>query len=440
MDHLFVRVGKRPVLIADVCASADGEGIGYGMVLKRIDKVLSLARATRAAVFYSREARSINTAVFRLRSDAVAILPRTGWQALWLRLAWTVTAPFRLGAPRLWIQRMLARALLGRFYDAVERSRHVPRPLRRLITRPRSFHRTLRRANAAYAALSASAWKHTYERHVPRPVRTKARERQPAPPRLSLPVDREREAIRQAAVLGITPAARLVTVHVRESGYRSSAGLRQREWDVLRNARIDTYFKAFAALVERGYTVVRLGDPTMSPIDRPGVVDLATSPHRTEWLEAWCVLRSDFLIGCDSGPSWLAALAGVPVLTVNAIHFRDIVRPADRMICKRARERATGRTLTIADMLTDRYLRTGLDRDTYEHLDNDRSDIRDAVVDMIDVVGGEGRLSWAQRSINKRLAALARESARDWSGLEGVGCIRRPRGALSRRFAKKYLG
>jgi hypothetical protein len=32
----------------------------------------------------------------------------------------------------------------------------------------------------------------------------------------------------------------------------------------------------------------------------PGVVDLATSPARTEALEAWCVLRSHFLIGSDS--------------------------------------------------------------------------------------------------------------------------------------------
>ena len=75
----------------------------------------------------------------------------------------------------------------------------------------------------------------------------------------------------------------------------------------------------------------------MTPVQQPGVVDLATSPWRSEWLEVWCVQRSDFLVGCDSGPSWLAFLLDVPILTVNAVHFRDIERRQDRFICKRVR-------------------------------------------------------------------------------------------------------
>jgi putative glycosyltransferase (TIGR04372 family) len=257
--------------------------------------------------------------------------------------------------------------------------------------------------------------------------------------RLALPPEGEREAVARAAELGLGPADRLITVHVRESGYRSAAGLRQRPLDLLRNARVDTYFDAFSALAARGYKVIRLGDPTMTPVAQAGVVDLATSDRRTEWLETWCILRSEFLIGCDSGPSWLAFLLGVPVLTVNALHFRDILRPKDRIICKRARERATGRTLAIADMLTDTYLRRGLDTDVYEHLDNDPSDIADAAIDMIDVAGGREEPSAAQHRFNQRLAALGRELPHDWSGLEGVAFVREPRGTLSRRFAERYL-
>jgi putative glycosyltransferase (TIGR04372 family) len=438
VDHLLVRIGGRKVLLVDVCASADGHGVGYGIMLKRIERALQFGRAMQARVFYVREARSINAAVLQLRSPDVEILPRAGPRALCLRTLWVVTAPFRFGSPRLWVLRLLARLLLGSSYERPERS-HVRPAVRRRVAGLRLFSRTLRQARLEYAKRSAAAWKEIFKRHASPRLREAERAGRLAPLRLSLPPEREPEAIARAVVLGIRPTGRLVTVHVREPGYRSIAGLRQRRLDALRNARVETYGEAFRALVERGYTVVRLGDSSMTPIEQDGVVDLATSRLRTEWLEVWCIQRSEFLIGCDSGPSWLAVLLGVPVLTVNALHFRDITRPADRVICKRARERATGRVLSIAEMLTASYGRTGLDRDRYEHLDNEPSDIAEAVIDMIDVVHGRERPSEAQRHVHDRLLALGRECRHEWTSLQGVAFIREPRGAMSRRFADKYL-
>lgn len=426
------------MLVVDVCSSADGHGTGYGIMLKRIERALRFGRAMQVPVFYVREAPSINAAVFQLRSDEVEIVPPASWRAWWLRCLWALTAPFRLGAPRLWGQRLLARLLLGSFYTAVEQARYVPHAFRRFLLRPRPFYRKLRAANAAYAKLSSKSWQQTFK-HASKRLREAERAGTAMPLRLSLPADREREAVEQAAALGIRPTDRLVTVHVREPGYRSAAGLRQREWDTLRNARIETYSAAFSALAASGYTVVRLGDRTMTPVSQTGVIDLATSPHRTEWLETWCILRSEFLIGCDSGPSWLAFLLRVPVLTVNAVHFRDIARSSDRLMCKRARERASGRLLTISEMLTESYLRTGLDVSLYEHLDNEPVDIAEAAMDMVDVVRGQEIESAAQRRFNERLVALGRDVAHEWSGLEGIAFIRQPRGRLSRRFAEKYL-
>lgn len=438
MDFLLVRVGGRRVLVADVCSSNDGHGVGYGTILQRINRVLWCARVMDTAVFYVHEARTINTAVFRLECEGVEILPRLGWQSAWLRCVWIASAPFRHGSsPGLWIERLLARTLLGRFYEAVEQSRVIPRFVRRVIVRPRPWYRRLKRANVAYAELSGTAWRNTFK-VVEKRLRRAERKGPNISRRLSLPSDREQQAITEAAALGITPSDRLVTVHVRESGYRSAAGLRQRPLDMLRNARVETYSEAFRAMVDRGYKVVRLGDRTMTPVAIPGVVDFATLTARSEWLESWCMLRSEFLIGIDSGPSWLAVLLGIPVLTVNALHFRDIARPADRVICKLVRERATGRTLSVSEMLTESYLRTGLDMEKYEHLDNDAADIRDATLDMIDVVHGREELSPAQRDFNDRLRVLEDEVTRDWSGLEAIG-FRRPRGTLSRRFADKYV-
>ena len=437
MDHQLVRVGGRQVLIVDVAASDDGHGVGYGIILKRIRRALLFGAAMRVPVFYAREAPAINTAVFRLHSPDVEILPRGGWTAWRLRTVWIAMAPFRFGAPRLWLQRMFARLLLGAGYEAIERSRWVPTPIRRWMLRPRRWHRTLKKANSAYAALTSQGWRRTFELASARMREHEARGA-PVPLRLSLPPAHEQEALRNAAAAGLQPTDRIVTVHVRESGYRSAAGLRQREWDVLRNARIETYQAAFASLVARGYTVVRLGDPTMTPVRQEGVVDLATSRYRSEWLEAWCVHRSEFLIGCDSGPAWLAFLLNVPLLTVNALHFRDLARPSDRVMCKLPVDRATGEPLSVSQMLTEAYMREGLDTTRFDHRDNEAADLSDAVLDMLDVVGGGETPSPAQLEFRHRLVDLGRRQKRDWRAVTGITFASQPRGTLSRRFANKY--
>jgi len=81
MDHLLARFGARQVLLVDVSSSPEGHGVGYGIMLKRIERALRFGRAMQVPVFYVREAPSINTAVFHLRSADVEILPRHGWRA-----------------------------------------------------------------------------------------------------------------------------------------------------------------------------------------------------------------------------------------------------------------------------------------------------------------------------------------------------------------------
>ena len=420
--------------MVDVASSADGHGVGYGIMLKRLERALRYAQASGLSLFLARES-PLNRVVFHFESDDVRIVPRRGWRKRSLTALWHLSAPVRLGAPRLWLQRTLARALLGWLYVRVERSTRLPGPIRRAVLRPRPLYALLKRASAEYARLSDASWKAWTKTQETRRGRDA-----PAPPlRLRLPASAEAEALASASRVGIDPSAPLVTVHVRESGYRAAGGLRQRDWDELRNARIETYHAAFRALVARGYTVVRLGDPTMTPVTLPGVVDLATSPARTEALEAWCVMRSRFLIGCDSGPSWLAFLVGVPVLTVNALHLRDVQRPFDRMICKLVRERATGRRLSLTDMLSASFLSKGLQADLYEHLDNTPRDIKEAAMDMADMVEGLHKLFHHQREFNRMLVAAGRQLSNDWTGLQGIALLRRPKGALSRRFARRYL-
>ena len=85
MDHIFVPVGRRRVLVADVSRSADGNGIGYGIMLKRIERVLRFGQVMQIPVFFVRVPASINSAVFHLRSEDVEIIPQAGWKAHGLR-------------------------------------------------------------------------------------------------------------------------------------------------------------------------------------------------------------------------------------------------------------------------------------------------------------------------------------------------------------------
>jgi putative glycosyltransferase (TIGR04372 family) len=433
VEHLIFRLPRLRLLLVNVHESPDGHGVGYGMMLIRMRRALVLGQMLRARVFFVPSRSALNTAITSLHSDDPIIVDANSWAARGLHGLWWIAAPLRVGNPVLWARHAMARAVVDTFYDAVKRSTRLPGAFRKAAMRRRPLFRRLKKAIESYSERCEARWKHRH--HVAR-----AQRGDDMPPiRLRLPADREEQIAREAAALGIDPAAPIVTVHVRESGYRSVSGLRQRSWDEVRNARIETFLPAFHALAERGYTVVRLGDPTMTPVEMPGVVDLATSPARTQWLEIWCTMRSQFLVGCDSGPSWLAVLLGIPVLTVNAVHFRDLSRPMDRIICKLAHDRDTGATLSVSEMLTRDFLDVGFKSDRYECIDNTRADIRHAVLDMIDVVHDrEQRSSWQNR-FSRRLREVERQGLAERSALEGVAVMSRARGTLSRRFAKKYF-
>jgi putative glycosyltransferase (TIGR04372 family) len=438
VEHLFVRIPRLRLLLVNVHESPEGHGVGYGMMLIRMRRALVLGQMLHARVFFVPSRHALNTAITSLQSDDPVIVSADSWTGRALHVLWWIAAPFRIGNPLLWARHSIARAVVDSFYDAVKRSTRLPGTLRKAALRQRPLYRRLKKAIELYSERCEARWKDLYDTvRVRRTALEEQSDRVSA--HLRLPAHREEQTAREAAALGIDASAPIVTVHVRESGYRSASGLRQRSWDEVRNARIETFFPAFSALTERGYTVVRLGDATMTPVQMPGVVDLATSPARTQWLEVWCTMRSEFLVGCDSGPSWLAVLLGIPVLTVNAVHFRDLSRPMDRIICKRARDLASGATLSVSEMLTQEFLSVGFKGDRYEYIDNTRAEIRRAVIDMIEVVHGrEQRSSWQNR-FTRRLREVDRQGLADRSALEGVAIMGRARGTLSQSFAKKYF-
>ena len=167
------------------------------------------------------------------------------------------------------------------------------------------------------------------------------------------------DAAAQARAHGIPPDAPLVCIHAREAGYKRGSEIQDTKPhdgrnDLARNVQIESYFEAVDYLMQRGYTVIRLGDPSMKPVHHPGLVDLATSPTRTNLLEVYCLLRSALLIAGESGLAGVTYVTNTPFLLVNSTEPISSypIRAPGLFLPKTVVDKRDGRRLTIVDLLT----------------------------------------------------------------------------------------
>ena len=170
---------------------------------------------------------------------------------------------------------------------------------------------------------------------------------------------------------GIGASDPIVTVHCREPGFRAG-----RNHD-LRNVEIATYLPAIEALVERGYRVVRLGDPSMTRLPAmEGVYDYTHSPRKSAELDILLPAAAQVHVGCSSGLSLVPLLFGTPCLFLNwypvmplpwGRRNRTVLRPLRSLGGARVADAAVYRTiggLVSPALLRDAgYISEGLDAD-----------------------------------------------------------------------------
>jgi putative glycosyltransferase (TIGR04372 family) len=195
--------------------------------------------------------------------------------------------------------------------------------------------------------------------------------------------------------LGIEPDAKLITLHVREGGFKRGLESQDKgmarglERDKIRdessrNATIENYFPAIRHLIDAGYTIVRIGDSSMTPLSLPSVVDVATLPGRDPALDYYCVSRSEFFIACDSGPWTMSWMVDTPVLALNAIHALLLwpINKRDLVVPKYIREIATGRFLTLRETCERRHTDHVCVTSLYDYLELTPQDVLAAVQEM----------------------------------------------------------
>jgi len=269
-----------------------------------------------------------------------------------------------------------------------------------------------------------------------------------------LPEYLEEEAASEAVKLGITDAKKIVTLHAREPGFHAQLDYIHGPKNDTRNAHIETFFDAIDYLVGEGYTVVRVGDASMTPVVRTGVIDLANASVSSRLVELWAIMHSEFFICCNSGPYCIAQVTNTPALMVNdndpAGNYPT--RRFDLYMPKRIVDRESGRIMSIAETLEQavyldgrRALSSYNESQPYEFIDNTSSEILDGVHEMRALLAGDSLESPSQARYKQLMLDLfngLRNSPKlgdFWEAKLGREPMFLGTGRIVRSFAERYL-
>ena len=426
--HL-VTIGGRSVLVSQPHV------VHYGHLGMEMAMALAAARTTGSAAYFihPKQDSVAGGALFELKSDEVDIIEPGSLARLALK------SGFRLAEARGRLHESTAVARLSIEYElSQELRRHlVGPPLPQEVRNGVKWARG-RMLNDRHASLD--------ERKNQPPYLRRRLLRQPV--RVFLPDEVTVRAEQEAMRCGIDPAAKIVTLHVRESGYnlgreaqdKGGANLRD---DRSRNARIENHFDAVDHLVSLGYLVVRIGDKTMTPVKRRGVVDLATSPFRTDLVEVYCLRNSAFIVCGESGPMTVSYVTNTPMVNVNCTDpiSSYALRPDSLFILKKVYDRSKGRPLELRELLEKPYHVHLRNLRKFSYAENTSDEIVAAVSEMVEWLNGYRDESTAQQEF--RTLATDKATALRYS----TGYIRKwgtdngflGDGRLGRTYAETYL-
>jgi len=239
--------------------------------------------------------------------------------------------------------------------------------------------------------------------------------------------DRDRErgwsCLRQ---LGVPTDAWFVCLHVREPGYWQDSAA------YLRNSNVDTYLLAVKTIVEHGGWVIRMGNPTMKPLPQMNkVIDYAHSDARSDWMDVFLCASSRFIIGTDSGLTYVPSCFGVPIAMTNNVPMgvrmysqQDIY--ISKLYWSIHEERYLDFAQSMAPPLGHAFSNEGLAASGVKVVDNTPDEINDLVVEMLERIDGTIKYTPDDERLQANFNRLA-------EALNAYGCSR-----IGRNFLRKY--
>ncbi len=206
--------------------------------------------------------------------------------------------------------------------------------------------------------------------------------------------------------LGVPEGAWVVAMHIRESGYHHTL------LNPIHDSDPRSYLKAAEAIIGRGGWVIRIGDPSMTPLpEMEGLIDYAHSPERADWLDVFIMGSSRFLLGCSSGPHAVPALFGGPVAAANWVPMcQGPWGPRDLRIPKLHLAGTPPWPVTFERVLLSEM------RDWSSHLsfrragvtwrDSTPEEVRDLAVEMMDRLDGVAEYDQRDHELQRRFSEL----------------------------------
>lgn len=120
--------------------------------------------------------------------------------------------------------------------------------------------------------------------------------------------------------IGFKKNSKIVCIHIRDASYHNDLGRRD-----FRNPNIENYYESINFLLDKGYSVIRLGVVAEKKYEiyHENIFDLPfiLESNEIEYLQFYLVKHCSFFIAHDSGPQFLPWFYGKPTL------FTNILRP-----------------------------------------------------------------------------------------------------------------
>ena len=220
-----------------------------------------------------------------------------------------------------------------------------------------------------------------------------------------------------------------VCLHLREAGFRNDAA---DPYGAMRNVRVETYEKAIEKIVAAGGWVVRIGDPTMTPLkDREKVVDAALWPDRPDWFDVYLWSACRFYIGTQSGPLDAVTAFGKPRVLTNAMLNTALQVTSEKdVIVPKLMQKPDGTLLRFSEMLgldkNESFWAKAIGNGEIAPVDCTESELEAAVDEMLFQLGGQWGGDRVTSSVQMRFDKIAHSRLNET-------------GPVSSTFLEKYI-
>ncbi len=210
------------------------------------------------------------------------------------------------------------------------------------------------------------------------------------PPILTLTEEDCQFGDHQLAALGVPHGAWFVCIHVREGGFSPVDEV----YHAHRNGKIENLMPAIEEITRRGGWVIRLGDPTMVPLQSmPHVIDYAHHTLRSARLDIILCARARYILGNTSGVFLIGTAFGVPSALANMIPMPTLgFLHQDLSIPKLYRRKDESRYLSFTEVMsspisTYRYASL-YEKNNITVVENTPEDILALVIELMDRLDG----------------------------------------------------